>query len=550
MSRQVSFDENALKKLRWGVELLAKAVKVTLGPKGRNVLLHRNYGSPHVTKDGISVAKEVTSFCPVGQMAMDLVKEAANLTVEGAGDGTTTTTVLTEAIFLRALSKLNEENESVLFDILHFFFPEKYPQVKAGSNAMDIKRGIDLACKEVMIRLKDMAREVTSSSDIFNVATISANNDREIGKLIENAISLVGRDGVIQTEDSKTHDSTIELIEGVQLDRGYFSRDFLDNSEDSVIEYENPKYFMYNGTITAMQDLIRSVEIAISSEVPLIIIAEDLEPTVLRFLLTNKARSGAKIAVIKTPGMGEQKTEILKDLAAITGCNTLSPKVTQNFSSLTVADLGTSTRIKISKNSTTIVSDNKSQELIVARIKSLRKELSECELNSMESKLEKRLAQLEGKLAIIYIGAFTEVELKEKKDRLEDALQATKAAIQEGVIPGSGLALLRISEAMKSFSPSTNVDIMLGVNSVLEAIRVPFITILDNAGISSKSVMKKVLSNDNPNFGFNSLTEEYSDLFDMGIMDPAKVTRLAIQNSGSVASMLITTGCVISKTQN
>lgn len=549
MSRNLTFDKEALHRMYYGVQLLAKAVKVTLGPKGRNVLLPRAYGSPHVTKDGVSVAKEVSDSDPIINMAMELVKEAANNTLENAGDGTTSTTTLTEAIFKYAKEYLTKEENSLWDEFLHLISPSNYPLSKFGSNSMDLKRGIDLASKSVIDLLKKMSKEVSSSNDIYNIAKISSNNDQEIGGLIKLAIDKVGNEGVIQTEDSKDFNSHMELIKGLQLDRGYFSKDFLDDSSHSIIEYDNPRFFMYDGTISAMQDLIRAVEITIQSEIPLIIIAEDLHPTVVRFLLTNKVRSGSKIAVIKTPGMGNQKLEILKDLAALTGCNTLDPIISKNLSSLKLIDLGSATSIKITKSTTTIISNNKFESLVDLRIRDLRKELLECELDSMALKLEKRIAQLRGKLAIIYIGAFTEVELKEKKDRLEDALAATKAAIQEGIVPGGGLALLRISQDLEKIKFSENKNIMLGAKAVLKAIREPFIAILDNAGLDSHSIMKEVLENENPNYGYDSYLEHFTDLLKAGIMDPVKVTRLAVQNSSSVAGMFITTGCIISKTE-
>lgn len=545
MARRVEFDETALSGLKSGVELLAKAVKVTLGPKGRNVLLHREIGSPHVTKDGISVAKEIESIIPTEQMAIDLIKEAANNTLENAGDGTTSTTVLTEAIFIKAVGKLNKKRNSMFRRLLNYLLPKRFPLVKGGSNAMDIKRGIDLATEEVISRLKLSARRVNSSSDIFNIATVSANNDKEIGKLIEEAIQKVGKEGVIQTEDSKDHMSSIKLVEGMQLDRGFFSKDFLDKPEDSFVEYDNPKFFIYNGTLSSVNDLIRTVELAIQTELPLVIVADDFESQVVRFLLTNKMRSNAKIVLMKAPGMGDQKTEILKDLAALTNCNTLN--LEGKYNSLSVDDLGSAIKIRLSKYKTTISSDNRSLDLVRDRIRTLKQEIVDCDMETIRTKLEKRLAQLEGKLAIIYIGAFTEVELREKKDRVDDALSATKSAIQEGIIAGAGLTLLRISKAMENTYPSSNKDIMKGYEAVMEAIRVPAITIIDNAGLNSKEIVGKILSEGTVNYGFNSLTEKFEDLLDSGIIDPVKVTRLAIQNSGSVAGMLITTGCVVSK---
>lgn len=545
MSRKLSFDEEALENMYEGVYLLSKAVQVTLGPKGRNVLMPRSYGAPHLSKDGITVAKEVQLSNPIAQMAADLVKEAANNTLEKAGDGTTSTTVLTHAIFKYGMLKLNDGSAKGFWNKVRAWMnPESdLYNTQFGSNAMDIKRGIDLACAEVVNQLTAIRIPVKSSMDIFNVAKISGNNDDEIGRLISEAVEKVGHNGVIQLEDSATPESSVRLVEGLNFDRGFLHPKFATNKEESKVEYSEPYYFLYSGVLSNPQDVLRSIELTMPTGKPLIIIAEDIDVNVMNFILRNRIEGQGKLVAIKAPGMGDQRNERLRDLAALTGCRTLG---LEKYNSLTLNDLGTSERITSTKSSTTIISNGFHKELVDERLNRLRIELEECDMPGIKEKLETRIAQLEGKLSIISIGAPTEPELKEKKDRIDDAVAATKSAIEEGIVPGSGLALLRISQNLSNLK-HLNKDIQLGIDSVIEAIKIPAYLILENAGLNAKSIITTILKNESSTWGFNSLTEKYVDLLEAGVIDPVKVTRLAVQNASSIAGMLLTTGCIISK---
>lgn len=542
MSRKLSFDNDAMLRLYNGVELIAKAVKVTLGPKGRNVLLHREFGSPHVTKDGISVAKEVTSSDPVTKMAMELVKEGANDTLENAGDGTTSTTALIYAILTQGISKLNKVRTSWLGKMWDYLYGNIGKQ---GSNAMDIKRGMDLASDHIITRLKEVSKPISSLDEVFNVAKISANNDESIGKLIRDAIDLVGTKGVIQSEDSPTVDSYVSSVKGLKLDRGYISVDFATDVNKTFAEYDNPYYFLYNGKLSSTQDILRAVELAITNEKPLIIMADDYDNNVLNLLLRNRLQLGAKLLALKSPGMGDQKFQLLKDLAALTGCKTLEPNISENLDSISLSHLGTSKRIKVTRSNTVIISDDRNITEVSERIELLKVEEKLCEIDSIKEKIKHRIAQLEGKLAVIFIGAPTEVELKEKKDRLDDALSATKSAIEEGIVPGAGMTLLRISELYKNNEPTKNPDINKGYLAVMEGIRSLAYSILDNAGLDSESIINTLLKDYELNDGYNPVTDSYVDLLKEGIIDPVKVTRLAVKNGVSIASMIITTGCIV-----
>lgn len=546
MSKKVSFDkDHMLDDIHTGIAILAQAVRVTLGPKGRNVLLHREFGSPHVTKDGVSVAKEVGSDNPIRQMSMDLVKEAAEKTLELAGDGTSSTTVLTEAIFSAARRYLTKPDDSILYQLGNMFFPSRYPILIPGINAMDIKRGIDIASKIVIGKLKEKAIPIKSNKEIFNVAKISGNNDPVIGELISEAVEKVGHTGIIQTEDSLTNESSVKLVTGFQFDRGILNKNFATEGE-SLAEYENPQFFLAPNKISSVQEILRALEIVAQDQSPLVIIADDFDPQILDLLVTNRMQMGLKVIAIKSPGMGTQKFELLKDLAAITGCSTLDPQVGNDLSKLNKSHFGTAKKIKVTKSETVIIADDCYADLVESRLKLLNAEISECDIPNVKVKLETRSAQLSGKLAIISLGANTEAELKEKKDRLDDALQATKAAIQEGVIPGAGLTLLRISEELKHIK-SSNKNIQFGINAIKEAIKVPSFAILENAGLDSNGINKSILKSNSFNYGYDSLKEEFADLYESGIIDPVKVTRLAVQNAASIAGLLITTGCVIHK---
>lgn len=542
MSKKLSFDNDAMSQLYKGVETLSKAVRVTLGPKGRTVLIHKYHGSPDATKDGVTVAKEVELKNPIQNMAARSVKEAANNTVELAGDGTTTTTVLTEAILRNAISYLTKPNNS-FFDRIHKrVSPSTFVPIKEGSNSMDIKRGIDIGCEIVYDQLLKYSIPVETDKDIFNVARISGNNEEEIGDLILRAVQLVGRDGIILTENSVDSNSHVKLVEGISIDRGLLSPDFATTEGKSKAEYEDALVLLYNGTLTSVQELIRSVEIAFGSERALVIIADDFDLNVIKFLTTNKKQANAKVIPIKAPGMGSQKYEKLKDLAALTGCKTLD---LSTLTKLNISDFGTIKKVIVTKNETTMKVDPSYKELVDNRIIELESELKQCDLDSMKDKIKTRIAQLRGKLAIIQLGARTESELREKRDRLDDAIAATKSAIEEGIIPGSGLTLLRISEDVRYNKFSDNIHIHNGVMAVLDAIKEPAIAILQNAGLDANEIIKTILKSPNRNFGFDSLNEQYYDLLKLGIIDPVKVTRTALKNASSISGVLLTTGCVI-----
>lgn len=546
MSKKLSFDSEAMGHLYNGVSSLARAVKVTLGPKGRTVLISNEWNSPDPTKDGITVAKAVDLKHPIEAMAATLVREAANKTLEEAGDGTTSTTVLTEAIFKNAISYLTSDEESI-FQQLKNMFSKNTIKIKVGSNSMDLKRGIDKGCELVIKELILQSKPVKTNEDIFNVARISGNNEEEIGHLISKAVKLVGNDGVILTEESPDSTSFVKLVEGISIDRGLLSPDFSTDESRSKATFGEPLVLLFNGTLNSVQDLIRPLEIAHNSERPLLIVAEDYDTNVIKFLVKNKEAAGVKVVAIKAPGMGSQKYERLKDLAAITNCNTLN---LDNFNKVTIEDFGSASKVIVTKNETTLTTNGNSQELVLARIKELDQEISSCELDSMKDKLETRKAQLKGKLAIINLGARTESELKEKRDRLDDAVAATKSAIQEGIVAGSGLTLLRISKRLKGKTYSQNIHIQNGINAVLDAITVPAVAILENAGLDVNTIIKNILKSDELNYGFDSFKEEYTDLIKSGIIDPVKVTRLSLQNAGSISGVLLTTGCVISKEIN
>lgn len=543
MSKKLSFDNEAMSQLYSGVESLSKAVKVTLGPKGRTVLISNHWGSPDATKDGVTVAKSVELDNPIANMAARSVKEAANNTVELAGDGTTTTTVLTEAIFRNAISYLTKPNTGFFNLVKKKLFPSNFVQIKEGSNSMDLKRGIDLGCELVTQELIKYSRPVLAQKDIFDVARISGNNEDEIGDLISGSIKLVGRDGIIITEESDDSLSKIKLVEGISIDRGLLSPNFATEEGSSKVTYEDALVLLHNGTFNGVQELIRSVEISLQSERPLVIIADDFDLNVIKFLSLNKEKNGVRVLPIKAPGMGNQKFERLKDLAALTGCQTLE---LPTLSKVNISELGRVEKIICTKNETTIKIDTSFKHLVDVRIEELEAELKDCEIESMKDKISTRLAQLKGKLAIIQLGARTESELKEKRDRLDDAISATKSAIQEGIIPGSGLTLLKISQKLKKYQHSDNVHIQNGVMSVLDAIMEPAIAILQNAGLNVNEIISNILRSDLPNYGYDSFVERYGDLIDYGIIDPVKVTRIALKNASSIAGVLLTTGCVIS----
>lgn len=547
MAKKLNFGIDSITKINDGVTDLAKAVKVTLGPKGRTVILYRGFGSPHVTKDGVTVAKDVEFEDSTSNMAAELVKEVSAKTAEHAGDGTTTATVLSEAIFSRGYNALVKR---------HKFYPLKKDLVPTGVNAMDLKRGIESAVEDVTKRLKEIAIEVEDSNDINDIATISANNDPELGKLIADAYEKLGNEVIILQEESPYLEPTskLKLIEGIQFDKGFMSPSFTNDQGKSKVEFENPMFLMIPGKVTNPRDLIRAVETSLETGRGLVVIAEDFDVPVLEFLVKNKLQAQAKLVAIKAPGLGEQRYQKLLDLCSVTGCKTLDPKVGEKINSIKESDMGSAHKILITATETIIISDDKYSENINKRLIELDKESKSKGLPPYQVEaIQKRMAQLKGKLAMIQLGARTEAELKEKKDRIEDAIEATKSAIQEGYVVGSGLALYRISEDLK-VPKGINKDFTLGYNIIKEAIKVPLETILTNGGNDPVKIIKEIdklledplLRDGRYKVGYNSLTDNYCDLVHSGVIDPVKVTRLALANASSIACLLLTTGCSIS----
>lgn len=520
MAKEILFDADAFNKLKSGVDKLANAVKVTLGPKGRNVIIDKKFGAPTVTKDGVSVAKEIELEDAVENMGAQLVKEVASKTADAAGDGTTTATVLAQAIY----------NVGV-----------KY--VAAGANPMDIKRGIDLAVKSVVENLKSQAKAINNSEEIAQVATISANNDTEIGKMIADAMEKVGKDGVITVEEAKGTETDVKTVEGMQFDRGYLSPYFVTNSDKMEVELDNPYILIYDKKISSMKDLLPVLEATSQSGRPLLIIAEDIDGEALATLVVNKIRGALKIAAVKAPGFGDRRKAMLEDLAVLTGGTVVSEERGYKLESTTLEMLGTSEKITIDKDNTTIVNGSGSEADISARVNQIKAQVESTTSDYDKEKLQERLAKLSGGVAVLYIGAATEVEMKEKKDRVDDALHATRAAVEEGIVAGGGTALIRSINSLDGLK-SENEDQAHGIEIVRRAIQYPLKTIIENAGGEGAVVVSKVMEGKD-DFGYNARTEEYANLIKEGVIDPVKVTRLALENAASISGLLLTTDCVI-----
>lgn len=556
MAKKLNFYLDTLDKIYDGVTGLSKAVKVTLGPKGRTVILYRGMGSPHVTKDGVTVAKDVEFEDSTSNMAAELVKQVSSNTAELAGDGTTTATVLTEALFSRGYKYLVKEYK---------FLGKLLYKRSTKVNPMDLKRGMDIAVDMITKELSTSSYKLKSAKDVFNIATISANNDPVLGKLISDAYDKLGPEGVILTEESDQLEpkSELNIIEGLRFDRGMMSPQFSSNRDKSISEYSNPMYLMIPGKVTEFRSLVRSIEISLEKNRALIIIAEDFDMSTIEMLAKNSFKINAKVVAIKSPGMGEQKYQQLQDLAALTGCKTLDPNIGSNLGSVTEDMLGSSKSINVTMSTTTIIADQVHSDTTDSRISKLESELNIPGITPYHVDLiNKRVAQLKGKLALIKVGARSDGELLEKKDRLEDAIEATKSAIEEGYVAGSGLTLLRISEYLRKgksiYSSATNKDMKLGMEIVLDGVKDPFNQILANSGLDPKQIIKELNSyvelegkSDeermylNRSIGFNSLTNEITNLLDSGVIDPVKVPRMALINANSVAGLLLTTGCSI-----
>ena len=521
MAKEIVFDVDAREKLKKGVDSLANAVKATLGPKGRNVVIDKKFGAPQVTKDGVTVAKEIELKDPVENMGAQMVKEVASKTNDTAGDGTTTATVLAQGIINKGLKN-----------------------VAAGANPMDIKRGIDKAVTTVVAELKKLSKEVGSDNDkIKQVATISANNDESIGSLIAEAMKVVGKDGVITVEEAKGTETEVKTVEGMQFDRGYLSPYFVTNAEKMITELESPYILIHDKKISNMKDLLPVLEPVAQSGKPLLIIAEDVDGEALATLVVNKIRGSLKIAAVKAPGFGDRRKAMLEDIAILTGGTVISEERGFKMENTTIDMLGTCEKVEIDKDNTTVVNGAGTKDDIVARTNQIKAQIETTTSDYDKEKLQERLAKLAGGVAVLYVGAATEVEMKEKKDRVDDALAATRAAVEEGIIPGGGVAYIRAAEALDEKS-GANEDENTGIKIVKRAIEDPLRTIIENAGGEGAVIVQKVKEGKD-DFGYNARTDKYESLLKSGVIDPTKVSRSALENAASIASMLLTTECVV-----
>jgi len=522
MAKMIFFDIDARNKMKKGVDTLANAVKVTLGPKGRNVVIEKKFGAPQVTKDGVTVAKEIELDDPIENMGAQMVKEVASKTADIAGDGTTTATVLAQSIISEGLK-----------------------MVAAGANPMDLKRGIDKAVSIVVASLKTQSQTVgNDAKKIQQVATISANNDETIGKLIAEAFGKVGKEGVITVEEAKGTDTTVDIVEGMQFDRGYISPYFVTNSEKMQAELQNPYILIYDKKISAMKDILHILEKVAQSGRPLVIIAEDLDGEALATLVVNKLRGTIKVAAVKAPGFGDRRKEMLTDIAILTGGTVISEELGHKLEGADLTSLGQATSINIDKDNTTVVGGKGAKKDILARVGQIKAQVENTTSDYDKEKLQERLAKLAGGVAVLYVGAATEVEMKEKKDRVDDALHATRAAVEEGIVPGGGVAYIRAIAELEPKVKGQIADEQTGMAIVRHALEAPVRTLTSNAGIDGSIVIQKIKEGKG-DFGFNARTEVYENLFKAGVIDPTKVSRVALENAASIAGMLLTTECVI-----
>ncbi|MFT5601513.1 MAG: chaperonin GroEL [Flavobacteriales bacterium] len=521
MAKEIVFDIDARDRMKKGVDALANAVKATLGPKGRNVVIDKKFGAPHVTKDGVTVAKEIDLKDPVENMGAQMVKEVASQTADAAGDGTTTATVLAQAIITGGMKN-----------------------VAAGANPMDIKRGIDKAVKVIVDELKKMSQEVGSDNEkIKQVATISANNDETIGSLISEAMKVVGNDGVITVEEAKGTETEVKTVEGMQFDRGYLSPYFVTDAEKMIAELENPYVLIHDKKISNLQDILPILEPVAQSGRPFLIIAEDVDSNALAALVVNRLKAGLKIAAVKAPGFGDRRKAMLEDIAILTGGTLISEERGYKLENTTIDMLGTAEKIEIDKDNTTIIDGAGKKEDILARTNQIKAQIETTTSEYDKEKLQERLAKLAGGVAVLYVGAASEIEMKEKKDRVDDALAATRAAVQEGIIPGGGIAYIRASASLDSLE-GENEDEATGIAIIKRAIEEPLRQIIANAGGEGAVIVQKIKEGKG-DFGYNARTEVYENLLAAGVIDPTKVARIALQNAASVAAMLLTTECVI-----
>jgi len=524
MTKVIKFDLDARTSIKIGVDKLANAVKVTLGPKGRNVILQKSYGSPHITKDGVSVAKEIELEDPIENIGAQLVREVASKTADQAGDGTTTATVLTQAIFNDGLK-----------------------MVTAGANPMDLRKGIDKAVEAVVDELKKMSKKISTSKEVEQIATISANNDSQIGSMIASAMDVVGKDGIITVEAAKGTETSVKTVEGMQFDRGYLSPFFVTNQEKMDADLESPYILLYEKKISSLKEILPVLEQTAQTGKPLLIIAEDIEGEALASLVVNKMRGTLKVAAVKAPAFGDRRKEMLNDIAILTGGSVISEELGMKLEDTTLDMLGSAEKVTIDKDTTTIINGGGTTEAIKARIDVIKAQIDKITSDYDKEKLQERLSKLAGGVAILYIGASTETEMKEKKDRVDDALHATRAAVAEGIIPGGGVALLKAADVLINTAFHINLenaDQQLGANIIQSAIQSPFKTIISNAGGSPDVIINKVKELGG-NFGYNARIDEYVDMIETGIIDPTKVTRLALENAASIAGLLLTTECVV-----
>jgi chaperonin GroEL len=519
----VRFSTDARDKMLRGVDILANAVKVTLGPKGRNVVLDKAYGAPRITKDGVTVAKEIELDDKFENMGAQMVREVAQKTNDMAGDGTTTATVLAQAIIR-----------------------EGAKSVAAGMNPMDLKRGIDIAVAAVVRDLEKRAKKVGSSAEVAQVGTISSNGDTKIGKMISQAMQKVGNEGVITVEEAKSLETEVEIVEGMQFDRGYLSPYFITNAEKMVAELEDVYILLHEKKLSALQAMLPLLEAVVQSGKPLLIVSEDVEGEALATLVVNKLRGGLKVAAVKAPGFGDRRKAMLEDIAVLTGGQLISEDLGIKLENVTTAMLGRAKKVIIEKEKTTIVDGAGKKKDIEARVGQIKAQIEETTSDYDREKLQERLAKLAGGVAVIRVGGATEVEVKEKKDRVEDALNATRAAVEEGIVPGGGVALLRAKKAVGKIT-NDNHDVQAGINIVLKALETPLRQIAENSGVEGSIVVGKIMENKSETFGFDAQTEEYVDMVDKGIIDPAKVVRAALQDAASIAGLLVTTEAMVAE---
>ena len=520
MAKELYFDSEAREKMKRGVDTLANAVKVTLGPKGRNVIIDKKFGSPSITKDGVSVAKEIELEDPVENMGAQLVKEVASKTADQAGDGTTTATVLTQAIYT-----IGSKN------------------VAAGANPMDLKKGIEKAVEAIVKNLKAQSRPITTSNEIAQVATISANNDFEIGTMISNAMEKVGREGVITVEEARGTETEVKTVEGMQFDRGYLSPYFVTNTEKMEVELEKPFILISEKKVSSMKELLPVLEVVAQTGRPLLIISEDVDGEALATLVVNKIRGALKVAAVKAPGFGDRRKAMLEDIAILTGGTVIAEERGFKLENATIEYLGQAEKIIIDKDNTTIVNGVGSSEDITNRVNQIKAQIENTTSDYDREKLQERLAKLSGGVAILYIGAATEVEMKEKKDRVDDALHATRVAVEEGIVAGGGVAFIRAIKSLDGLK-GENEDQTTGINIIRQAVESPLRTIVANAGGEGSVVINAVKAGKD-DFGYNAREDKYENMIAAGIIDPTKVTRLALENAASIAGLLLTTECVI-----